>query len=782
MLPPPRKVKPSVALKNIHSEQVSKLQTKHQQECDLLEDLRTYCQKRSVLEKEYAQGLLKLTNQLLKREFPTQPDVSSDDGREHKKWFPYCDRTACTVWHNILEETEKIAKARLQAAEMYMERIAEPVKPLRTSKMQCMKKVMPQLTTIQSELSNTVLELTKSQKTYNTEESLAHEARQKSSDADDKLKRKSTGIFKSMAGLQKNSAKLKTRRDACEVRSTACRNEYILNMSAANAHQIRYYSTDLPELLQVLDGEVYEKIEEYFKLIGQTAADISQSETDSFRNIVTQAEKICRQYSLQCFLYQHPVFTDLIQYQFEACHQDPICKLSADYNAAPDLDKESKKWATKVAKETKLIREYNRLLKAYQCGGSIERLTEPGDGGTTPTQDPEQKMEELRQNIRKAETSKVKAEGRLEALRAVGMNIDEYLNNAQMESLGTEDLTIARVPSQMSLRTESSGGHSADEPTYTHYDDDDDFIDDTFNTSAENETFFTHSSGKQFPVKCRSLYAFEATNLDELTIQANEELDLIANGDGDGWVKARNLRGKTGYIPENYVNLNDSIIADNQTPSEPATPVAMQPPEIQSPIATDIQHETTSSYSSGDLEIQQTTDVMPVDNFHLPLQESYLQDVWARALYDYTGSTAEELQFNEGALIKILRKDHGVDDGFWEGEINGRVGLFPSLVVEEITQEGMSLEDPFSPLLTSPPDFAPPPPVMVTLPTPDELPPPVSNGDDTGVRQQAVPPEQFFKKVRFCENHIISSAFHVQSNYLMMADYYDSEGGEESLV
>ena len=58
---------------------------------------------------------------------------------------------------------------------------------------------------------------------------------------------------------------------------------------------------------------------------------------------------------------------------------------------------------------------------------------------------------------------------------------------------------------------------------------------------------------------------------------------------------------------------------------------------------------------------------------------------WARALYDYEAQTHEELSFLEGALIKIVRKDdNGVDDGYWEGELNGRRGVFPSLVVEEI--------------------------------------------------------------------------------------------------
>ena len=59
---------------------------------------------------------------------------------------------------------------------------------------------------------------------------------------------------------------------------------------------------------------------------------------------------------------------------------------------------------------------------------------------------------------------------------------------------------------------------------------------------------------------------------------------------------------------------------------------------------------------------------------------------WARALYDYDATNDEELTFSEGQLIRILRRDeNGVDDGWWEGQVDGRVGVFPSLVVEELT-------------------------------------------------------------------------------------------------
>ena len=63
--------------------------------------------------------------------------------------------------------------------------------------------------------------------------------------------------------------------------------------------------------------------------------------------------------------------------------------------------------------------------------------------------------------------------------------------------------------------------------------------------------------------------------------------------------------------------------------------------------------------------------------------------VWVRALYDYTATSDEELTFMEGSLIRITRKQihDGVDDGWWEGEFNGRIGAFPSLVVEELTAD-----------------------------------------------------------------------------------------------
>ena len=39
--------------------------------------------------------------------------------------------------------------------------------------------------------------------------------------------------------------------ESCDAKSTESRNEYLMALAAANAHQVRYFSTDLPGLMEV---------------------------------------------------------------------------------------------------------------------------------------------------------------------------------------------------------------------------------------------------------------------------------------------------------------------------------------------------------------------------------------------------------------------------------------------------------------------------------------------------------------------------------------------------
>lgn len=72
-------------LKNLHTEQLAKLQLKNQHECDLLEDIRTFVIKRSAIEKSYSEALLKISSAYLNKKTPNIPEIKMDGGGE--KWY-----------------------------------------------------------------------------------------------------------------------------------------------------------------------------------------------------------------------------------------------------------------------------------------------------------------------------------------------------------------------------------------------------------------------------------------------------------------------------------------------------------------------------------------------------------------------------------------------------------------------------------------------------------------------------------------------------------------------
>ncbi|CAH1267590.1 FCHSD2 [Branchiostoma lanceolatum] len=700
MQPPPRKVKISQQLKTVHSEHISKLQAKHETECNLLEDIRAFGSKLSALEKDYGQALEKLVKQFQKREYPVDDELQPPNHSDQV-------RSVYVVWAALIEQADTLAKARVAAAETLRTAIVEPAKTLKSSKDLQLKKCTEQLNLLHQEVTLTVKEMNKLKKTYFEVEHVAHDAREKAKDAESKMKRNATSIFQSKATLQKNSAKLSARKESCDSKSAVSRNDYLMSLAAANAHQKRYFQTDLPEIIEECDGDIYDNMKEFLVLLTQTQVDLNTQAARSFRDVLSQSELISRQFNQQCFFHSNPVFSDSIQYDFDPCDNDRISTLQESAMGEQSLDKEARKWANKIAREQKNIRDHQKSQRDLHNQMSTYKENPDSLAEFSPVE-AEQKIEEEKQGVRKAETSLAKAEARLEQLRAAGVNVDQWLSQTTSSLLSPPDGEgrLSRTSSRLSLNSEEDDAGFGDQT---------DEWDDTFdNTVVFNGADAVSSSpsmqSRQYPITCTVLYPYEGQKSDELTIAEGDLVEAIDDGDIEGWVMGRNQRGEVGYVPENYLQWDTSSV-DRRDSSDSPSHVT------NSVSSSDVQYEQletaqtvgspqhvsgsyTSSMSSTDWEVQQalgTTETSP------PFQQQGLSLV--RALYDFDASNPEELTFPEGAIINVTSKDaNGVDDGWWKGEYNGTVGVFPSLVVEDLDESEAAFYDktPTTPNLPMP--------------------------------------------------------------------------------
>uniref|UniRef100_A0A3Q3LN86 FCH and double SH3 domains 2 n=1 Tax=Mastacembelus armatus TaxID=205130 RepID=A0A3Q3LN86_9TELE len=633
-------VKVTQELKNTHTEQMTRLHFKHQTECDLLEDMRY----------EHISVSHACTDKIL--------FTSSAKELRNTVLFFSLPRNVYAVWRSYLEGTVQVSQSRLNVCDNYKSQVSDPAKTVRLYKEQQLKKTIDQLSGIQAELQESVKELAKAKKKYYDCEQVAHAVREK---ADIEAKSK-LGLFQSRISLQKASVKLKAKRSDCNSKATHARNDYLLTLAAANAHHDRYYHTDLLHCIQALDGRIYEHVKDYLVALCRTELEASQATHNTFQFLLDKSTRIIQEFNQQLFMQENPVFHKAHDFQFQPSECDtqlvdiepsPVSamrmtlaqsrQLESETGTTEEhsLNKEARKWATRVAREHKNIIHCKRSLEECESHG-----LPPTEQGRLEL---EMKIEDTKESIRKAETIKLKAEARLDLLRQVGVAVDTWLKSAMNQVM--EELENERWASYTSHDPSLSGTVDLEREEGEECEENMEVFDDS--SSSPSGTL------RNYPLTCKVLYSYKASQPDELTIDEQEMLEVIEDGDMEDWVKARNKTGQVGYVPEKYLQFptSNSLLS-----------------MLQSLATLDARSHTSSNSTEPEL--------------HSGCINGDTSMVYVRALYDYEGQADEELSFSEGAVIRLLSRNTQTDDGFWEGELNGRVGVFPSVLVEDLTENG----------------------------------------------------------------------------------------------
>ncbi|XP_070692540.1 F-BAR and double SH3 domains protein 1-like [Pempheris klunzingeri] len=556
------------------------------------------------------------------------------------------------VWRSLVDATAQSAASRLAAAEEYRQLSGQVSRSLRNVKDIRTKRGLERLQRVQGEVVDALRELHRIKKSYLQLSHISSVAREKAADAQTRSRKNEHGIFHFKTGLHKMTAKLSSRWRECDDRLTEVRNEYLLALAAVNAHHQHYYTNDVPHIMEQMDGDVYDDLRSHFTLLCGTEMDTCLATHKQHSRTWESLAKVTRERGVAQFLQESASFSKIPEFTFQPAQCDKVSTLQEVGASVAEgcLVREAKKWAAKTAKDYKIITHGERALQMLES--RLKLLS--GETGLSV----EQKIAEVQDSIRKAKLSRVKAEARLALLSHCVTGTELWLHNAMNQA--EEELEKERRLSEQRRSTED---FSEDEFELTDFEDYDDENGDIFADPA------SASGVCIYPAACRVIYGFQASQSDELSIMEGEELQVVEDGDMEDWLKVCNSCGQVGYVPERYVQFLS-------LPEDP----------------TQLDSSFSSTSSTGKKEKAESRGV-------------------ARALYSYQAQSAEELSFQEGALIHLIHCRHReVDDGFWEGELNGRIGVFPSLVVELVHDEGE--EDEEEPLATpTMPPFSPPIPI-----------------------------------------------------------------------
>uniref|UniRef100_A0A8C2U2M4 SH3 domain-containing kinase-binding protein 1 n=1 Tax=Coturnix japonica TaxID=93934 RepID=A0A8C2U2M4_COTJA len=218
--------------------------------------------------------------------------------------------------------------------------------------------------------------------------------------------------------------------------------------------------------------------------------------------------------------------------------------------------------------------------------------------------------------------------------------------------------------------------------------------------------------------RCQVAFSYLPQNEDELELKVGDIIEVVGEVE-EGWWEGI-LNGKTGMFPSNFIKeLSDSDDAgisqeeqvkpslkdttgsesdggdSGSTKSEGANGgTTIQPKKVKGVGFGDIFKDKPIKLRPRSIEVE--TDFLPVDKSvgkKVPpataSQEPTKTEVdsrtktkeYCKVIFPYEAQNDDELTIREGDVVTLISKDC-IDVGWWEGELNGRRGVFPDNFVK----------------------------------------------------------------------------------------------------
>nr|XP_055186346.1 CD2-associated protein isoform X2 [Nyctereutes procyonoides] len=168
-------------------------------------------------------------------------------------------------------------------------------------------------------------------------------------------------------------------------------------------------------------------------------------------------------------------------------------------------------------------------------------------------------------------------------------------------------------------------------------------------------------------------YDYDAVHDDELTIRVGEIIRNVKKLQEEGWLEGE-LNGRRGMFPDNFVKE----IKRETEPKDDNLPIKR---ERHGNVASLVQRISTYGLPAGGIQPHPQT-----KNIKKKTKKRQ-----CKVLFEYLPQNEDELELKVGDIIDINEE---VEEGWWSGTLNNKLGLFPSNFVKEleVTDDGETHE------------------------------------------------------------------------------------------
>uniref|UniRef100_A0A8C7YHE6 Rho GTPase activating protein 4 n=1 Tax=Oryzias sinensis TaxID=183150 RepID=A0A8C7YHE6_9TELE len=335
----------------------SQVEVKQQQLSDLSEFLR----RRGDIEAEYARALDKLTERFTHKT------------KKKEQW----GQSVCQVWSVLLTQTRLESREHAALGDTCCNTLTQRLAHSTEDTHRLHKRSKEIGIQMQDELLKVTTELQTALKTYNQYHTDCLIAEGKLKDAE-RLEERHTGKVTELGpgqlvGQKRSSVKKMEkliekrfgRVQETQLKCTKARNDYLLNLAAANAAMNKYYLQDVSTLIDCCDLGFHLSVERVMKCYLASRWRIQKTEETGLKQLEAAVTSLDQSGDRDALLQQHDsAFCLPFRFNYHPHEGDQVCEVSAESQVRYELETRFQQLQSRLATVTLETEEISKTLKA----------------------------------------------------------------------------------------------------------------------------------------------------------------------------------------------------------------------------------------------------------------------------------------------------------------------------------------------------------------------------------------------------------------------------------